>query len=245
MSDAHFDSLGQEYLKSLPREQRALHILEDLKTLRADIIALQEVESELFHDLLEPQLQKVGYSGLYHKRGAMSPFEQREWHSKRADGCALFWRNDLSLFFSLSLLNVILTKFGNRFVLVSSERSELRQAIHESGQGKFGLGDALFLRQYRYYSNIVSIAALRHRTSAHLLAVANTHLYSNQLRSSVQIAQAHVSLHRLSATCNALRSEFGTEPAALFCGDFNAVPSSSLLRYSLPFASISPGFCPS
>jgi endonuclease/exonuclease/phosphatase family metal-dependent hydrolase len=113
---------------------------------------------------------------------------------------------------------------------MTSERVELRQAIHEPGQGKFGLGQAQFLRQFMFYSNVSSVAALRLLSSGHALCVGNVHVYSNQLRPSVQVAQMHVTLHRLAAAADRARTALRTTPATLVLGDFNATPTSPLLR---------------
>lgn len=96
---------------------------------------------------------------------------------------------------------------------------------------KFGLGDPAFLRQYMYYSNIVSLAQLRLIESGHVLALANTHIYSNQLRASLQIAQIHAVLMRLQRAATALTTRTGLRVAALLCGDLNSMPASPLVHY--------------
>lgn len=94
MSDAHLDAVGLAHLKALPRERRALLLLETMIELAPSLLALQEVEHDLYDTLLAPQLALHGYAGVYHERGQLSPFEHKAWAEARQDGCALFWKTD-------------------------------------------------------------------------------------------------------------------------------------------------------
>jgi hypothetical protein len=49
---------------------RKLNLLAELLRYRADIMCLQEVQSDHFSDFLAPELQKHGYSSIYKKKTA-------------------------------------------------------------------------------------------------------------------------------------------------------------------------------
>jgi CCR4-NOT transcription complex subunit 6 len=77
-------ALDWSYRKSL--------ILEEIVNASADVVCLQEVETEQYHEFLYPQLKLHGYEGCHHPRSkarTMSP-EQ----GKTVDGCAVFWKDE-------------------------------------------------------------------------------------------------------------------------------------------------------
>jgi hypothetical protein len=49
---------------------RKLNLLNELVRYRADIMCLQEVQSDHFSDFLAPELQKHGYASIYKKKTA-------------------------------------------------------------------------------------------------------------------------------------------------------------------------------
>jgi len=86
------DARGQAHLKALPREKRAILVLEDLLAYNADVVCVQECEASLFHELFQPQLALAGYQGVLHQRGQATAYELKEWAASRTDGCATFWK---------------------------------------------------------------------------------------------------------------------------------------------------------
>ena len=49
---------------------RKMNLLNELVRYRADIMCLQEVQSDHFSDFLAPELQKHGYASIYKKKTA-------------------------------------------------------------------------------------------------------------------------------------------------------------------------------
>ena len=62
-------------------ENRAERLLREFKDSKADILCLQEVQSNHYDTFYLPKLQKMGFQGLYKKRTGDKP-----------DGCAIFYR---------------------------------------------------------------------------------------------------------------------------------------------------------
>ena len=68
-------------------EHRRENLVKEMIQYDADIVCLQEVQSDHFYAFFQPELKKLGYAGLYKQK-------QREWYSPTVDGCATFYRMD-------------------------------------------------------------------------------------------------------------------------------------------------------
>ena len=56
----------------------------------ADIITLQEVETEQFFNLFQPELKRDGYEGVFEPKSRAKTMNENE--RKHVDGCAIFWK---------------------------------------------------------------------------------------------------------------------------------------------------------
>ncbi len=68
--------------EALDWEKRSERILREVKDTKADILCLQEVQSDHFSNFYVPRLQSMGFKGIFKKRTGDKP-----------DGCAIFFRN--------------------------------------------------------------------------------------------------------------------------------------------------------
>lgn len=101
---------------ALSWEYRKQSILEELKAYSADIIALQEVETEQYHDYFLRELQAEGYEGIFSPKSrakTMSEFER-----KHVDGCAIFYKTS-----KFSLVTEHLIEF-NQLAMANAEGSD-------------------------------------------------------------------------------------------------------------------------
>jgi len=57
---------------------------------RADIITLQEVETDQFYNFFLPELKKEGYEGIFSPKSRAKTMSEAD--RKHVDGCAIFWR---------------------------------------------------------------------------------------------------------------------------------------------------------
>ena len=57
---------------------------------RADIITLQEVESDQFYTFFFPELAREGYEGVFSPKSRAKTMNENE--RKRVDGCAIFFK---------------------------------------------------------------------------------------------------------------------------------------------------------
>lgn len=101
---------------ALSWDYRKHSILEELKAYSADIIALQEVETEQYHDYFLRELQAEGYEGIFSPKSrakTMSEFER-----KHVDGCAIFYKTS-----KFSLITEHLIEF-NQLAMANAEGSD-------------------------------------------------------------------------------------------------------------------------
>lgn len=67
-------------------------ILQELVHYAADIISLQEMETDQYYNFFLPQLQVLGYSGIFAaKSRARTMVESKR---KLVDGCAIFYKTN-------------------------------------------------------------------------------------------------------------------------------------------------------
>eukprot|EP00058_Branchiostoma_floridae_P025196 XP_002610686.1 hypothetical protein BRAFLDRAFT_117919 [Branchiostoma floridae] len=74
----YLDCADQEGLTWDVRKEK---LLQQFQHYNVDVLCLQEVQESHYHDFFLPELQKLGYEGLYKKRTGDKP-----------DGCATFYR---------------------------------------------------------------------------------------------------------------------------------------------------------
>ncbi|KAK6246054.1 hypothetical protein SCA6_009144 [Theobroma cacao] len=73
-------------------EYRKQNLLQEIIGYDADIICLQEVQSDHFEGYLQPELMKCGYSVMYKRKRTELYTSSRHYIS---EGCATFYRHDL------------------------------------------------------------------------------------------------------------------------------------------------------
>eukprot|EP00887_Chlorella_sp_A99_P001164 scaffold14.g1164.t1 len=191
---------------------RRVNLLKELLSYDADIMCLQEVQSNHFQDWLAPELQKAGYTAIYKKKTT-------ELYTRNAyaiDGCATFFKRD-------------------RFALVKKYEVEFNKAA-------LSLADAFPAEQKKaalnrlLKDNVALIAVLEALdppfggeggrsgsgapTRRQLICVANTHIHSNSELNDVKLWQVHTLLKGLE------KIAASADIPMLVAGDFNTVPGS-------------------
>mmetsp|Transcript_8378 Transcript_8378/g.24020 ORF Transcript_8378/g.24020 Transcript_8378/m.24020 type:complete len:578 (-) Transcript_8378:263-1996(-) len=186
---------------------RKQNLLRELLSYKADILCLQEVQSDHYQDFLAPELQRAGYTPIYKKKTT----EVFTKNSYAIDGCATFFRRDK---FSL------VKKYEVEFNKAAQSLSETLQ-VHN--QKKAALGRLL-------KDNVALIAVLEAIDSAppgappggrQLICVANTHIHANPELSDVKLWQVHTLLKGLE------KIAASADIPMLVAGDFNSIPGSA------------------
>lgn len=66
--------------------------MQEIKNFDADIISLQEVETEQFFNYFKPQLAVCGYDGIFSPKSRAKTMTESE--RRHVDGCAIFFKTD-------------------------------------------------------------------------------------------------------------------------------------------------------
>lgn len=186
---------------------RRQNLLREIVGYRADIVCLQEVQSDHFEEFFAPELDKHGYQALYKRKTA----EVFNGNINSNDGCATFFRRDR--FSHVKKYEVEFNKAAQ----------SLTEALVPSTQKKTALGRLI-------KDNIALIVVLEAKFSnqgidnpgkRQLVCVANTHVNVQQDLKDVKLWQVHTLLKGLE------KIAASADIPMLVCGDFNSVPGSA------------------
>lgn len=211
---------------------RRLNLVRELLGYGADIMCLQEVQSNHFADYLAPEMAKAGYTAIFKKKTS----EVYTRNSYAIDGCATFFRRD-----KFALVKKYEVEF-NKAALSLAETLPPEQkkaalnrllkdnvaliAVLEALDPPFADGNA------GSQNGTTAVAASRRQ----LVCVANTHIHSNPELGDVKLWQVHTLLKGLE------KIAASADIPMLVAGDFNATPSSAahslLVRGSVPPTSL-------
>eukprot|EP00899_Mesostigma_viride_P011811 jgi/Mesvir1/20630/Mv14856-RA.1 len=187
---------------------RRQNLLREILNSNADILCLQEVQSDHFEDFFGPELDKAGYTAVYKKKTG----EVYTGTAYAFDGCATFFRRD-------------------RFVLVKKYEVEFNKAA-------LSLIDAIThppskkaAHNRLLKDNVALILVLEAidppdpeaaaAGKRQLICVANTHIHANPELKDVKLWQVHTLLKGLE------KIAASADIPMIVAGDFNSVPGSA------------------
>jgi len=182
-------------------------LLREILGQGADIVCLQEVQSDHYEDFFQPEMQKAGYTAVYKMKTAAV----YTGSTYTIDGCATFFRTD-------------------RFTLVKKYEVEfnkaalsLSEALSAANQKKAALNRLL-------KDNVALIVVLDSLEGPdpdasvgkrQLVCVANTHIHANPELKDVKLWQVHTLLKGLE------KIAASADIPMLVTGDFNSTPGSA------------------
>ncbi|GMH08223.1 hypothetical protein Nepgr_010063 [Nepenthes gracilis] len=205
LADVYATSESYSYCPSwaLSWPYRRQNLLREIVGYRADIVCLQEVQSDHFEEFFAPDLDKHGYQALYKRKTSEV--------SHTLDGCATFFRRDR--FSHVKKYEVEFNKAAQ----------SLTEALVPSGQKKNALSRLV-------KDNVALIAVLEAKFGQQgadnpgkrqLLCVANTHVNVQHELKDVKLWQVHTLLKGLE------KIAASADIPMLVCGDFNSAPGSA------------------
>uniref|UniRef100_U5EWB3 poly(A)-specific ribonuclease n=1 Tax=Corethrella appendiculata TaxID=1370023 RepID=U5EWB3_9DIPT len=101
---------------ALSWEYRKKAILDEIRHYSADIISLQEVETDQFYNFFKPELKNDGYEGIFSPKSRAKTMSEND--RKFVDGCAIFFRSS-----KFTLIKEHLVEF-NQLAMANSEGSD-------------------------------------------------------------------------------------------------------------------------
>ncbi|XP_073034929.1 carbon catabolite repressor protein 4 homolog 1-like [Primulina eburnea] len=209
LSDVYATSELYSYCPSwaLSWTYRRQNVFREIIGYHADIVCLQEVQSDHFEEFFAPELDKHGYQALF-KRKTTEVFSG---NINTLDGCATFFRRDR--FSHVKKYEVEFNKAAQ----------SLTDALVPSAQKKNALSRlvkdnvALILVLEAKFGN----QGIDNPGKRQLVCVANTHVNVHQELKDVRLWQVHTLLKGLE------KIAASADIPMLVCGDFNSIPGSA------------------
>lgn len=186
---------------------RRQNLLREIVGYRADIVCLQEVQSDHFEEYFAPELDKHGYQALYKRKTNEQVYTG---NLNTIDGCATFFRRD-------------------RFSHVKKYEVEFNKAAQSLTDNAVPSNQKKSALNRLVKDNVALIAVLEAKFSnqgdnpgkRQLLCVANTHVNVNQDLKDVKLWQVSTLMKGLE------KIAASADIPMLVCGDFNAIPGSA------------------
>ncbi|CAG0912492.1 unnamed protein product [Notodromas monacha] len=209
---------------ALSWEYRKKGIMDQIRHCSADIITLQEVETEQFYKFFRPELERDGYEGIFSPKSRAKTMCENE--RKHVDGCAIFYR-------------------VRKFKLVSSHLVEFNQLamVHHEGsddmlnrvmtKDNIGLAALLETRE-----EIWEYGVERGHVTQPVL-VCTCHIHWDPDFSDVKLIQTMMLMRELETIAQNSGYRFTENDAPLrtndvnilICGDLNSQPGSGVTEF--------------
>ncbi|XVE75769.1 hypothetical protein DITRI_Ditri12bG0119300 [Diplodiscus trichospermus] len=209
LSDSYASNELYSYCPSwaLSWPYRRQNLLREIVGYRADIVCLQEVQSDHFEEFFAPELDKHGYQALYKRKTN----EVYSGNIHTIDGCATFFRRDR--FSHVKKYEVEFNKAAQSLTEVAVQTTQKKAALSRLVKDNVAL---IVVLEAKFSNQGADNPGKRQ-----LLCVANTHVNVQQELKDVKIWQVHTLLKGLE------KIAASADIPMLVCGDFNSVPGSA------------------
>ncbi|KAM9030253.1 CCR4-NOT transcription complex subunit 6-like isoform 2-T2 [Ara ararauna] len=204
-------------------EYRKKGIMEEIVNCDADIISLQEVETEQYFTLFLPALKERGYDGFFSPKSRAKIMSEQE--KKHVDGCAIFFKTE-----KFTLVQKHTVEF-NQVAMANSEGSE---AMLNRVMTKDNIGVAVVLEVHKELFG-ASMKSLH--VDKQLLIVANAHMHWDPEYSDVKLIQTMMFVSELKNILEKASSRPSSPTAdpnsipLVLCADLNSLPDSGVVEY--------------
>ncbi|TKC36693.1 hypothetical protein EI555_007465 [Monodon monoceros] len=205
-------------------EYRKKGIMEEIVNCDADIISLQEVETEQYFTLFLPALKERGYDGFFSPKSRAKIMSEQE--RKHVDGCAIFFKTE-----KFTLVQKHTVEF-NQVAMANSDGSE---AMLNRVMTKDNIGVAVVLEVHKelFGAGMKPI----HAADKQLLIVANAHMHWDPEYSDVKLIQTMMFVSEVKNILEKASSRPGSPTAdpnsipLVLCADLNSLPDSGVVEY--------------
>jgi CCR4-NOT transcription complex subunit 6 len=200
-------------------------LLEELINASADVVCLQEIDSEQYSEWFYPKLKERGYDGAHYPRTRARTMSADD--AKLIDGCATFWKRE-------------------KFHLIETQVIEFNQlALHKTEMRTEDMFNRVMARD-----NIATVALLEFAHSGARLAVTNAHIYWDHRYRDVKLVQIGMMMERLEEIVESFshlpakpsvegtptpptyeKSNKGRDIPMVVCVDLNSLQQSGVYEY--------------
>ena len=189
-----------QYLKSDYRKQL---IVKEVRSYRASILCMQEVEQRCFDEQLQPQFRVDGLEGEFCPKATLSS-------TKNPVGCAVFYA-------------------AEQFTLVTADRIDLTDVWRQYPEVQQLVDEAPAIGRGMEKSTTVGQILVLSRKSAPEgppIVVVNTHLFGHPRAPNIRVLQTYLLLKEAERL-------HGSEAGLIFTGDLNAQPADGVSTLAL------------
>ncbi|KAK8732692.1 hypothetical protein OTU49_006881 [Cherax quadricarinatus] len=215
---------------ALEWEYRKKGIMDEIKHYLADIITLQEVETDQFFNFFLPELKNEGYDGIFSPKSRAKHMSENE--RKYVDGCAIFWRTS-----KFSLVKERLIEF-NQLAMANHDGSE---DMLNRVMTKDNIGLAALLETKEAAWENTGVQPDKSQVNQAVL-VCTAHIHWDPEFCDVKLIQTIMLMSEIRQVIGQIvedsqhRSRLGRkmEPNSiqlLLCGDLNSLPDSGVVEF--------------
>ncbi|KAF4104972.1 CCR4-NOT transcription complex, subunit 6b [Onychostoma macrolepis] len=206
---------------------RKKSIMQEILSCNADVISLQEVETEQYYNYFLVELSKQGYDGFFSPKSRARTMSESD--RKHVDGCAIFYKTE-----KFSMVQKHTVEF-NQLAMANSEGSE---AMLNRVMTKDNIGVAVLLELKKEIMELSSGKSV-HAMEKQLLLVANAHMHWDPEYPDVKLVQTMMFLSEVkniidkasrSLKLSSVSGETNSIPLVL-CADLNSLPDSGVVEY--------------
>ncbi|XP_026884804.2 CCR4-NOT transcription complex subunit 6-like isoform X2 [Electrophorus electricus] len=205
-------------------EYRKKGIMEEITSCDADIISLQEVETEQYYTFFLETLKERGYDGYFCPKSRAKLVSEQE--RKHVDGCAVFFKIE-----KFALIQKHTVEF-NQVAMANSEGSEV---MLNRVMTKDNIGVAILLE----VKTELFTGDMKLPTEKQFLLVANAHMHWDPEYSDVKLIQTVMFLSELKSIVERASGPSGSAPPTcdpipipiVLCADLNSLPDSGVVEY--------------
>ncbi|KAM7449063.1 CCR4-NOT transcription complex subunit 6-like [Porites harrisoni] len=208
-------------------EYRKTAILKEILHYGADILSLQEIETEQFFNFFLPELQQHGYDGIFSPKSRARTMTEED--RKYVDGCAIFYRTS-----KFSFVKEYLIEFNQLAMANASGADDMLNRV----MTKDNIGIAALLELKEGFSNYGSHINMPRQQ----VLVSNVHIHWDPEFKDVKLIQTVMLMHELMNIMQEINPGFmvqggknGTAPSKsiplVFCGDLNSLPNSGAVEF--------------
>uniref|UniRef100_L7LYU6 poly(A)-specific ribonuclease n=1 Tax=Rhipicephalus pulchellus TaxID=72859 RepID=L7LYU6_RHIPC len=216
-------------------EYRRKGIMDEIRHYSADIISLQEVETEQFHEFFLPELKRDGYDGIFSPKSRAKTMSESD--RKHVDGCAIFFRTS-----KFALIKEHLVEF-NQLAMANADGSDdmLNRVMTKDN---IGLAALLQFREGIFENANPEHKSLLQQQPPLLVCTAHIHwdpeycdvkliqtmMLMRELRTIVDDAVQLLRAGSLGGLHRRAVLDTSSIPL-LLCGDMNSLPDSGVIEF--------------
>lgn len=206
---------------ALSWDYRKKVILGEIRHYTADIITLQEVETDQFYNFFLPELKKDGYDGVFSPKSRAKTMSEND--RKRVDGCAIFFRA-----IKFTLIKEHLIEFNQLAMANSSGSDDMLNRVMP--RDNIGLAAMLKTNETAWENSLPSEVQQP-------ILVCTAHIHWDPEFCDVKLIQIMMLSNELNTILEDANRNYRNvnhhQPPIqlLLCGDFNSLPDSGVIEF--------------